>query len=65
PQYQSSLDLAALGQGEPETFPAWNSVRRAVSDAAAQLYAAETSEEVDAILAELNITAAELVAELE
>jgi multiple sugar transport system substrate-binding protein/sn-glycerol 3-phosphate transport system substrate-binding protein len=65
PQYQSTLALAALGQGEPETFPAWYSVRRAVDDAAAQLYAATSAEEVDAILAELNITAAELVAELD
>jgi len=58
-QYQSTLALAALGQGEPY------SVRRAVEDAAAQMYAAETPEEIDAILAELNVTAAELVAELE
>ncbi|MCK4490772.1 MAG: extracellular solute-binding protein [Anaerolineales bacterium] len=65
PQYQSTLALAALGQGEPETFTAWYSVRRAVDDAAAMLYAAETAEEVEAILAELNITAAELVAEIE
>ncbi len=65
PQFQSTLALAALGQGEPETFAAWASVRRAVDDAAAQLYAAETPEDVDAILAELNITAAELVAELD
>jgi ABC-type glycerol-3-phosphate transport system substrate-binding protein len=65
PQYQSTLALAALGQGEPETFTAWYSVRRAVGDAAAMLYAAETAEEVEAILAELNITAAELVAEIE
>ncbi len=65
PQYQSTLALAALGQGEPETFTAWYSVRRAVDDAAAAMYAAETAEEIDAILAELNITAAELVAELE
>jgi len=65
PQFQSTLALAALGQGEPETFTAWYSVRRAVDDAAAQLYAAETAEAIDAILAELNITAAELVAELE
>jgi ABC-type glycerol-3-phosphate transport system substrate-binding protein len=65
PQFQSTLALAALGQGEPETFPAWYSVRRAVDDAAAQLYAAEDEAAVDAILAELNITAAELVAELE
>jgi len=65
PQFQSTLALAALGQGEPETFTAWYSVRRAVDDAAAQLYAAESAEAVDAILAELNITAAELVAEIE
>jgi ABC-type glycerol-3-phosphate transport system substrate-binding protein len=65
PQYASTLALAAAGQGEPETFPAWNSVRRALADAVAQLYAAETAEAVDAILAELNVTAAELVAELE
>jgi len=65
PQYQSSLVLAAIGQGEPETFPAWNSVRRAVEDAAAQLYAAEDEAAVEAVLAELNITAAELVAELD
>jgi len=65
PQFQSTLAMAALGQGEPETFTAWYFVRRAVDDAAAQLYAAESAEEVDAILAELNITAAELVAEIE
>ena len=65
PKYQSALVLAALGQGEPETFTAWYSVRRAVGDATAMLYAAETAEEVEAILAELNITAAELVAEIE
>jgi len=65
PVYASSLALAALGQGEPETFTAWYSVRRAVEDAAAQLYAAESPEAVDAILAELNITAAELVAEIQ
>ena len=40
-------------------------IRRAVDDAAAQLYAAESAEAIDAILAELNITAAELVAEIE
>ena len=65
PQYQSTMAIAALGQAEPETFTAWNSVRRAFGDAAAQLYVATTSEEVDAILAELNVTAAELVAEIE
>ena len=65
PQFQSTLALAALGQGEPEAFTAWYSVRRAVEDAAAMLYAAESAAEVEAILAELNITAAELMAEIE
>ena len=65
PQFQSTLALAALGQGEPEAYTAWYSVRRAVEDAAAMLYAAESAAEVEAILAELNITAAELVAEIE
>lgn len=64
PQYQSTMAIAELGQMEPETFPAWYSVRRAFEDAAAQLYAATTEEEIDAILAELDITAAELVAEI-
>ena len=37
----------------------------AVDDAAAMLYAAESAADVEAILAELNITAAELMAEIE
>ena len=65
PQYQSTMAIAELGQTEPETFTAWYSVRRAMSDAAAQLYAAADEAEIDAILAELDITAAELVAEVE
>lgn len=65
PIYATGLTLASLGQGEPETYPAWASVRRALNDAAAQLYAATSEEEVDAILAELNVTAAELVAEIQ
>jgi ABC-type glycerol-3-phosphate transport system substrate-binding protein len=56
--------VAQLAQSEPETFPAWNSVRRALGDAAAEMYAAESAEEIDAILAALNVTAAELVAEI-
>jgi len=65
PQYQSTMAIAKLGQGEPETFTAWYSVRRALEDAAAYLYAAVDEAEIDAILTELNITAAELVAEIE
>jgi len=65
PQYESTIAIAKLGQSEPETFTAWYSVRRAMSDAAAELYAAVDEAEVDAILAELDITAAELVAAIE
>lgn len=65
PQFASTLELAAIGQSEPETFPAWNSVRRAVGNAAAELFAAESEAEVIAILEDLTKTAAELVAELE
>jgi len=65
PQYQSTIAIAELGQTEPDTFTAWYSVRRAMSDAAAELYAAEDEATIDAILAELDITAAELVAEVE
>jgi multiple sugar transport system substrate-binding protein len=65
PQFQSTMAIAELGQSEPETFTAWYSVRRALEDASAQLYAAEDEAAIDAILAELDITAAELVAEIE
>jgi ABC-type glycerol-3-phosphate transport system substrate-binding protein len=65
PQYSSTIAIAELGQTEPETFPAWYSVRRALGDAAAELYAATSEAEVEAILAELDVTAAELVAEIE
>jgi ABC-type glycerol-3-phosphate transport system substrate-binding protein len=64
PQYQSTIAIAELGQSEPETFPAWYSVRRAFEDAGAELYAATSEAEIDAILAELDATAAELVAEI-
>jgi ABC-type glycerol-3-phosphate transport system substrate-binding protein len=65
PQFQSTLELGALAQSEPETFPAWYSVRRAVEEAAAMLYAAESEAEIDQILADLDVTAAELVEEVE
>ena len=65
PQYQSTIAIAELGQAEPESFTAWNSVRRAFGDAAAQLYAAADEAEIEAILAELDVTAAELVEEVQ
>jgi len=65
PVYASTFALAALGQTEPETFPAWASVRRAVDDASAAMYAAGSPEEIDTILSDLDQQAADLVAELE
>jgi ABC-type glycerol-3-phosphate transport system substrate-binding protein len=66
PMYQSLLDLAALGIAEPQTFPAWGSVRNAVGDAAAQLFTVGTDEEaVLAILEQLNSDSAEFVEEVQ
>jgi multiple sugar transport system substrate-binding protein len=65
PVYASTFALAALGQTEPETFPAWASVRRAVDDATAQMYAAGSEEEIDTILTDLDAQAVELVAEVQ
>ena len=63
--WATAMELAAIGPAEPQTFPAWTSVRNAVGASAAELYNAETEEEVRAILQSLNETAAELVAEIE
>ena len=66
PRYQSALDLASAGTAEPQTFPAWASVRRAVDTAAAQLYTPDlTADAAMAILEQLNVDAADYVAELE
>jgi multiple sugar transport system substrate-binding protein len=66
PKFQSALDLAALGVAEPQTFPAWASVRRAVDDAAALLYdPALTAEDAMAILEQLTSDAADLVEEVQ
>ena len=65
PGFASAMEVIAQGTSEPTGFPAWGSVRYALGDAAAEMFAAETEEEVIAILAELDVTAAELVAEVE
>jgi multiple sugar transport system substrate-binding protein len=66
PRYQSALDLASAGTAEPQTFPAWASVRRAIDTAAAQLYNPDlTADEALTILQQLNVDAADYVAELE
>ena len=65
PVWATGAELAAIGPAEPQTFPAWTSVRRAVGDAAAQLYQATTEEEIVAILAQLTEDANALVAEIQ
>ncbi len=65
PVWASGVELAAIGPSEPQTFPAWSSVRRSIDDAAAQLWNATDQVEVEKILAELTQTANDLVAELD
>ena len=65
PVWASGVQLAAIGPSEPQTFPAWSSVRRSINDAAAQLWNAEDQAQVEAILAELTITANDLVEEVQ
>jgi multiple sugar transport system substrate-binding protein/sn-glycerol 3-phosphate transport system substrate-binding protein len=66
PLFQTSLDLASDATAEPQTFPAWSSVRRAIDTAAAQLYDPSlTEEDIVAILTQLNVEAADYVAEVE
>lgn len=63
--WATGAELAAMGPAEPQTFPAWSSVRRAIGDAAAQLFQATTEEEVIAILTQLTDDANALVAEVQ
>lgn len=65
PVWASGVELAALGPSEPQTFPAWSSVRRAINDSAAELWNAKSQAEVEDILARLTKTANDLVAELD
>lgn len=63
--WATGLKLASIGPAEPQTFPAWSSVRRAIDDAAAQLYQAQSEDEVRQILATLTTTANDLVKEVQ
>lgn len=65
PVWASGVELAAIGPSEPQTFPAWSSVRRTLNDFAAQLYNATSQAEVEGILADLTQTANDLVEELQ
>lgn len=64
PVWATGLALTEYGYAEP-SLPSWASVRRAFRDAVDAILAAETEEEVIAILAELQETAEELVAEMD
>ena len=64
PVWASGVQLAAIGPSEPQTFPAWTSVRRAVGDAAAELWNATDQAQVESILFNLTQTANDLVAEI-
>ena len=65
PVWATGVQLAALGPSEPQTFPAWSSVRRTINDTAAELYNATSEDEVAAILATLTETANALVEEVQ
>ena len=65
PVWATGLELASIGPAEPQTFPAWSSVRREIGDSAALLYAAQSEDEVRQILQDLTDTSNALVAELE
>ena len=66
PLYQTALDLASEAQSEPQTFPAWASVRRAIDDAAAILYNPDwTEEDVMGVLEQLTQDAADYVEEVQ
>jgi multiple sugar transport system substrate-binding protein len=65
PVWASGVELAAIGPSEPQTFPAWSSVRRTLNDFAAELYNATSQAEVEEILARLTQTANDLVEELQ
>lgn len=63
--WATGLELAAIGPAEPQTFPAWSSVRRTIGDAAAQLFQATDEAEIEAILQQLTDDANALVAEVQ
>lgn len=64
PVWATGLELGEYGFAEP-ALASWSSVRRAFRDALDAILAAETEEEIMGILAELQATADELVAEMD
>ncbi len=65
PVWATGVELAAIGPSEPQTFPAWSSVRRAIGDTAAELYNATGMDDVETILATLTAMANDFVDELQ
>lgn len=62
-KYAAALELIPLGVAHPQTAPAYSAVRGELDDTAAALYAAQSHDEVVAILDELTATSNELVEE--
>jgi len=65
PVWASGVALAAIGPSEPQTFPAWSSVRRTLNDTAAELYNAVDEAGVAAIFEALTQAANDLVEEVQ
>jgi len=65
PIWGQGVTLAGIGPAEPQTFPAWSSVRRSIGNFAAELYNAKDEAEVEAILIEMTNTANDLVEEVQ
>jgi len=65
PVWATGVELAAIGPSEPQTFPAWSSVRRTLNDTAAELYNAADDDAIWAILEAVTETANALVEEVQ
>ena len=65
PVWATGVELAAIGPSEPQTFPAWGSVRRTLNEFVPELYSATSQAEVEEILSRLTQTANDLVAEVQ
>jgi len=64
PIYATGLGLSQYGEAEPN-LPSWGSVRGAISESFNAILAAADEAEIDALLAALDTTSAELLAESE
>ena len=61
--YAAALELIPLGVAHPQTAPAYSAVRGELGDATAELYAAESTEAIVAVLGALTDTCNDLVEE--